>query len=52
MHALVTTVLLGFAGFDEFGEDAEANPPSGELGEPSERGGGEGSAVISANPFG
>ncbi len=52
MHAFVTTVLLGFAGLDEFREHAEANPPGRERREPSERGGGEGSAVIGANPFG
>ena len=52
MHAFVTTVLLGFAGFDEFREDAEADPPGGEFGEPGERCGGEGSAVVGANPFG
>lgn len=52
MHAFMAAVLLGFAGFDEFREDAEADPPGREGGEPSERGGGERSAVIGANPLG
>jgi len=52
MHAFMATVLLGFAGFDEFRKDTEADPPGGELGEPGERGGGEGSAVVGADSLG
>ena len=32
MHALVTTVLLWFTGFDELRQDAQAYPPRGQLG--------------------
>ena len=31
MHALVSTVLVRFAGLDEFGEDPDRDPPDGEL---------------------
>jgi hypothetical protein len=48
MHALVATVLMGGAGLGEIGEDAEADSPDGQRGEPAERLGGEGHAVIGA----
>ena len=30
MHSFMSTVLLRFAGFDQFGENPEANKPGGE----------------------
>ena len=35
MHALVSTVLLGFARLDELGQDSEPDPPGRQLGQPS-----------------
>ena len=52
VHAFVAAVLLGFAGFDEFGQDAETNPPGRERRESGEGVGGERGAVIGADPFG
>ena len=49
MHAFVTTVLLGLAGFDELWGDAESDPPDRESREAAERVGGEGRAVVRAD---
>ncbi len=49
VHAFVAAVLLGLAGLDEFGEDAEADPPDRERGEAAERVGGEGGTVVGAD---
>ena len=46
MHALMSAVLLRFTGFDEFGVNAEPNPPCGEQRETAEGVGGEGDAVV------
>lgn len=52
VHPLMTAVLLGFAGFDQFRRDAELDPPDGELGEASESLGGERGSVVGANALG
>jgi len=52
MHAFVDGVLLGAAGFDELGVDAELDEPDGEGGEASQCTGGEGDAVVGANAMG
>jgi len=52
MHALVAAVLVRLSGLDELGGDAEGDPPHGELGEASDGGGGEGMAVVGADPLG
>lgn len=52
VHALVASVLLRFAGLNEFGQDPECDPPDGELRESGDRSGGEGMAVVGANAFG
>jgi len=52
VHTLVAAVLLGLAGLDELGEDAEADPPDREPGEAAERVGGEGGAVVGADTLG
>jgi len=51
MHAFMPTVLLGLPRFDELGEDPEAHPPRGELRESRKRVGGEGHAVVGADPL-
>jgi hypothetical protein len=48
MHALVTTVLLRFTGFDALRQDAQAYPPRGQLGQPGQGVGGERHAVVGA----
>jgi hypothetical protein len=52
VHALVATVLLRGAGLDEIGQDAEADPPDRERRQAAEGLGGEGHAVIGADPPG
>ncbi len=52
VHALMASVLLGLAGLDELREDAKTNPPCRERRETGERVGGEGNAVVSADPDG
>ena len=49
VHAFVSSVLLWVSGLDEFGVDAESDPPDGEPGDPSERSGSERSAVVRAD---
>jgi hypothetical protein len=49
VHALVARVLLRFAGLDEFGCNAEGDPPDGELGEAAPRSGSEGNAIVGAD---
>jgi len=52
VHALMPAVLLRFAGLDEFGCDAEADPPGGEGADASEGDrGGEGLSVVGADAF-
>ena len=49
MHAFMPAVLLGAAGLDELGQDAQAHPPGRELREPRQGVGGEGHAVVGAD---
>jgi hypothetical protein len=51
VEAFVSAVLLGVGGLDEFGGDAEPDPPGGELGQAAEGAGGEGDAVVRADPL-
>ena len=46
MHALMATILLGRCGLDQVRQNAEADPPDGERGEPAERLGRNGHAGI------
>ena len=52
MHAFVSAVLLGFAGLDELGLDAERDPPDGEPGEAGDRPGSERVAVVGTDALG
>ncbi len=52
MDAFVAAILLRLTGFDEFREDAHANPPGGERGETDKGVRGEGNAVVGADPIG
>ena len=52
VHTLMSAVLFGVTGFDEFGIDAEADPPDGESTQSADGGGGEGHSVIGANDLG
>lgn len=52
MHAFMAAVLLRFAGFDEFRQHAETNPPGRERRQARERVGGEWHAVIGADALG
>jgi hypothetical protein len=49
MHALMAAMLLGCAGRDARGEEPPADPPGGELGEPSQSVGGTGHSVVGAD---
>ena len=49
MHPLVLPVLLWLARFNQFGSDAEPDPPDRERREPPQCGRGEGSPVVGAN---
>jgi len=49
VHAFVAPVLLRLAGLDEFGRNAERDPPDGELREARNGGGSEGRAVVGAD---
>lgn len=49
MHAFVATILLGFARFDEFGHDAETDPPDRQLRDPPQGVGGERWAVVGSD---
>ncbi len=49
VHAFVSSVLLGVSRLDEFGIDAEPDPPDGEPRDPSECSGCERSAVVRAD---
>jgi hypothetical protein len=51
VHAFVASVLLGFTGLDKLGNDAETDPPDGELGDAAERVCGEGWAVVGPDPL-
>jgi len=51
MHSFMPAVLRRAAGLDELRQDAQANPPRRELRQPRQRRGGEGHAVVRANPF-
>lgn len=46
MKAFMAAVLLGAAGLDELGPDAELDPPDGELGEAGDGGAREWIAVV------
>jgi len=52
MHAFMSSVLLRLAGLDKLWEHAEADPPRGERREASQGVGGEGNAVVGADPDG
>ena len=53
MHALVSSVLVGRSRLDEFGQDAERDPPDRELGESGERvWRGEGHTVVGSDALG
>jgi len=52
VESLVSSVLLGMAGQDALGVDAELDPPRMQAGEPVDRLRGEGRAVISADHVG
>ena len=52
MHAFVASVLLWFSGLDELGDDAEADPPDGQLGDAPEGVGSEGWSVVGADAVG
>jgi hypothetical protein len=52
VHALVSAVLVRGSGLSKLGQDAEPDPPDGQRGETPERLGGEGDAVIGADPPG
>jgi len=49
MHTLMTPVLLGVSGFDQFRIDAETDPPDREPRQAAERGGREGHAVVGSD---
>ena len=49
VHALVSTVLLGVTGLDQFGINAEPDPPHGESAKSSNGGGGKGHTIVGAN---
>jgi len=51
MHSFVATVMLRHTGFDEVGQDAEPNPPGGELRKACQGVGCEGHTGIGANAF-
>ena len=52
VHALMATMLPGFAGRDARGEDAQADPPGGAWGEPAQGIGGKGHPVVGAEALG
>jgi len=52
VYALVDGLLLGPAGLDELGIDAELDEPDGEGGEPGQGAGGEGRAVVGSDAVG
>jgi hypothetical protein len=52
VHPLVPAVLVGAGGLDELGADAKPEPPHAELREAAEGAGGEGLAVVGADPLG
>src|SRR5688572_17113404 len=49
IHSLMAAVLLGMRGLDEFGDDAEPDPPYGQRGKPPQCRGREGHAVVRAD---
>src|SRR5262249_56641773 len=49
MHPLMAAVLIGPARLDELWQDTEPHPPRRELGQATQRGGGERHAVVTAN---
>ncbi len=52
VHALVSTILFGVTGLDQFRVNAEPDPPDRETAESSNGGGGKGYAVVGANDLG
>jgi len=50
VHAFMASILVGLSGLDALGEDAEGDPPDGELGEAGDRGGSEGVPVVATDP--
>ncbi len=52
MQALVATVLVRFTGFDDRRQDAQADPPCGQPGEPGQGVGGERHAIVRADTLG
>jgi hypothetical protein len=52
VHPLVAAILVGAGGLDEFGADAEPEPPDAELREAAEGTGGEGLPIVGADPLG
>ena len=53
VHAFVSSILLGVGRLDEFGKDAQSDPPDRQPGEPGEGGGGsKGGAVVGTDDAG
>ena len=52
VHAFVPAILLGLSWLNELWDDAEGDPPDGELREPCDGGGGEGVAVVGSDALG